>query len=166
MPIVAGDSHRALDTPSVYYQTHLTCPEFRCSGYALPGVPGMPHFSHTEYVGWGMTHGFGDYQDLYIERFRSGNGVLEYETETGWERADVSEETLQVRNGEAVALQVVHTRHGPIVAGDPAAGHGIAFSHTGTRSGTPWPNTVLELLRARSNSSTVFGHGVPLRVPV
>lgn len=150
MPIVAGDSHRALDTPSVYYQTHLTCPEFRCSGYALPGVPGMPHFSHTEYVGWGMTHGFGDYQDLYIERFRSGNGVLEYETETGWERADVSEETLQVRNGEAVALQVVHTRHGPIVAGDPAAGHGIAFSHTGTRSGTPWPNTVLELLRARS----------------
>ena len=149
-PIVAGDSHRALDTPSVYYQVHLTCPEFRCSGYALPGVPGMPHFSHTEYVGWGMTHGFGDYQDLYIERFRTADGVLEYETENGWQAAEVANETLHVRDGSDVSLRVVHTRHGPIVAGDPSGGYGLAFTHTGTRSGTPWPNAVFELLHAKN----------------
>jgi penicillin amidase len=39
LPLVAGDSHRALDTPSVYSQMHMTCPTFRVSGYALPGVP-------------------------------------------------------------------------------------------------------------------------------
>ena len=149
-PIVAGDSHRALDTPSVYYQTHITCPAFRCSGYALPGVPGMPHFSHTEFVGWGMTHGFADYQDLYIERFRDQNGSLEYETETGWVPAEVSDQVLGVRDGADVSLRVVRTRHGPIIAGDPASGYGLAFSHTGTNSGTAWPNTVFELLVAKN----------------
>ena len=46
LPLVAGDSHRGLDTPNVYYQTHIECPAFRVSGYALPGVPGR-HTSVT-----------------------------------------------------------------------------------------------------------------------
>ena len=149
LPLLAGDSHRALDTPNVYYQTHLTCPSFRCSGYALPGVPGMPHFSHTEYVAWGMTHGVADYQDLYIERFRKRDGRLEYAFRDGWHPADVTSEHLAVRDGETRRLTVVRTRHGPVVAGDPEAGHGLAFSHPGTNSGTPWANTLCDLLAAR-----------------
>lgn len=150
LPIVAGDSHRALDTPSVYYQTHLSCPTFKVSGYAVPGVPGAPHFSHTAYVGWGMTHGYGDYQDLYIERFRTTQAQVEYETAAGWRAAEVTDETIKVRDGETVSLRVVRTQHGPVIAGDPANGNGLAFQHTGTRSGTPWPNTFYDLLLAKS----------------
>ncbi|MYD99373.1 MAG: penicillin acylase family protein [Gammaproteobacteria bacterium] len=149
LPLLAGDSHRALDTPNVYYQTHLTCPSFRCSGYALPGVPGMPHFSHTEHVAWGMTHGVADYQDLYIERFRERDGRLEYAFRGGWHPAEVTSEHLAVRDGETRTLTVVRTRHGPVVAGDPEAGHGLAFCHTGTNNGTPWANTLCDLLAAR-----------------
>ncbi len=58
MPLLAGDSHRGLDTPSVYYQIHMVCNDFSVSGYAVPGVPGAPHFSHTTHVGFGMTHGY------------------------------------------------------------------------------------------------------------
>ena len=150
LPLVAGDSHRALDTPNVYYQVHINTPAFRCSGYALPGVPGMPHFSHTEHVAWGMTHGVADYQDLYIERFRTENGRLEYAYRDGWLAAEVEPESLEVRDGESETIAVVRTRHGPVIAGDPHAGQGIAFSHPGTRSGTAWPNTLYELLLARS----------------
>ena len=150
LPLVAGDSHRALDTPNVYYQAHIDCPAFRCSGYALPGVPGMPHFSHTEHVAWGMTHGVADYQDLYIERFRTEDGRLEFVHRDDWLPAEVTREVLSVREGEPETLPVVRTRHGPIIAGDPERGHGIAFSHTGTRSGTAWPNTLYELLIART----------------
>ncbi|MDE0040236.1 MAG: penicillin acylase family protein [Gammaproteobacteria bacterium] len=150
LPLVAGDSHRALDTPNVYYQVHINCPAFRCSGYALPGVPGMPHFSHTEYVAWGMTHGVADYQDLYIERFRTEDGRLEYAHRDDWLPAEVTREVLSVRDGEPETLPVVRTRHGPIIAGDPERGQGIAFSHTGTQSGTAWPNTLYELLLAKS----------------
>ncbi len=150
LPLVAGDSHRALDTPSVYYQTHMQCPEFRVSGYAVPGVPGAPHFSHTDYVGWGMTHGFGDYQDLFIERFREGDDGLEYETPDGWQTAEVSHEELAVRGGTTESLTIVHTRHGPVVAGDPGSGYGLAFSHPGTNGGTAWANTVHDLLTAKN----------------
>ena len=150
LPLLAGDSHRALDTPNVYYQVHITCPAFRCSGYALPGVPGMPHFSHTEHVAWGMTHGVADYQDLYVERFRNEDGRLEYAFRDAWLPADVARESLRVRDGQSETLAVVRTRHGPIIAGDPDAGHGIAFCHTGTQRGTAWPNSLYELLLARS----------------
>lgn len=150
LPLVAGDSHRGLDTPNVYYQTHLVCPQFQVSGYAVPGVPGAPHFSHTEYVGWGMTHGYGDYQDLYIERFRTHDGRLEYAFQDDWLPAEVAEETLQIRDGAAQALRVVATRHGPIIAGNPDSGWGLAFCHTGTQSGTPWPDSVYQLLLAKS----------------
>ena len=150
LPLVAGDSHRALDTPNVYYQTHITCPAFRCSGYALPGVPGIPHFSHTEHVAWGMTHGFGDYQDLFIERFRGAGEGLEYAYRDEWLPAEVATTTLRARDGEPETLTLVRTRHGPIIAGDPNAGYGLAFQHTGTHSGTAWPNTLHDLLMARS----------------
>ena len=150
VPLVAGDSHRALDTPSVYYQMHMTCPTFRVSGYALPGVPGAPHFSHTDYVAWGMTHGYGDYQDLFIEKFRTHDGGLEYAYQDAWRPADVANEQLCVRGGTAQPLRVVATHHGPIIAGDPMHGVGLAFCHTGTQYGTPWLDSVYRLLQARS----------------
>ncbi|MCZ6874192.1 MAG: penicillin acylase family protein [bacterium] len=150
LPLLAGDSHRGLDTPNVYYQTHIVCPQFQVSGYAVPGLPGAPHFSHTEYVGWGMTHGYGDYQDLYIEQFRSHHGQLQYAFKDNWLPADVADQTLHVRNGTAESLRVVTTRHGPIIAGHPDTGWGLAFCHPGTQSGTPWPDSVYQLLLARS----------------
>ncbi len=150
LPLLAGDSHRALDTPNVYYQVHITCPTFRVSGYAVPGVPGAPHFSHTAYVAWGMTHGYADYQDLFIERFRTQDGRLEYAYKDAWLPADVSHEKLLVRGAAPAELEVVATHHGPIIAGKPHAGTGLAFSHTGTNSGTPWADSVYQLLTARS----------------
>jgi penicillin G amidase len=150
MPLVAGDSHRALDTPNVYYQLHITCPAFRVSGYAVPGVPGAPHFSHTDYVAWGMTHGYADYQDLYIERFRTEDGRLEYANQDAWLPADIVEEHLHIRGAAPETLRTVATQHGPIIVGDPSTGFGIAFSHTGTRSATPWANSLYQLLVATS----------------
>ncbi len=149
-PLVAGDSHRGLDTPSVYYQVHITCPAFSVSGYSLPGVPGAPHFSHTEHTAFGMTHGNADYQDAFVERFRERAGGLEYQYRGGWYPADVRGETISARGGEDTTIEVVLTRHGRIVAGDPRKGAGLAFSHTGTNTGTKWMDAVLDILRAKS----------------
>ena len=35
-PILAGDPHRALDTPNVYYQNHVACPDFDVIGLPSP----------------------------------------------------------------------------------------------------------------------------------
>ena len=66
-PILAGDPHRALDTPNVYYQNHVACPEFDVIGLSFAGVPGFPHFGHNDRVAWCVTHTGADYQDLYLE---------------------------------------------------------------------------------------------------
>ncbi len=150
LPLVAGDSHRGLDTPSVYYQIHLSCSDWRISGYSLPGVPGAPHFSHNEYVGFGMTHGVADYQDLFIEKFRERSGKLEYSYKNGWYPADVREEEITIKDGKPIPIEVVITRHGRIVAGNPREGIGLAFSHTGTNQGTKWMDSVLDISRCKN----------------
>ena len=67
-----------------------------------------------------MTHGYADYQDVFVEHLReSATGRLEYEYDSGWYPCDVREETVLVRGGLSETIEVVVTRHGPIVEGDP-----------------------------------------------
>ena len=110
LPLVAGDSHRALDTPSVYYQVHLACPDFAVSGYSVPGVPGTLHFCHSEYVAWGMTYGSADTQDLFVERFRETADGLEYEFRSAWRPAEILREEIHIRG---CGTRYLRSRHYP-----------------------------------------------------
>lgn len=150
LPLIAGDSHRALDTPSVYYQVHLSCPEFTVIGHSVPGMPGALHFSHNEYVGWGMTHGGADTQDLFIERFRDTDRGREYLFKERWHAAQVLHETILVRGSAPAPIEVTITRHGPVIAGDPRSGTAVAISDPGLIAGTDWPDAVRNAMRARS----------------
>ena len=148
-PIIAGDPHRALDTPNVYYQNHLSCPEFDVVGLSFPGMPGFPHFGHSARVAWCVTHTMADYQDLYIERFKEGDASF-YLFRGEWRRAEVHHETIKVRNGHPEELDVTVTHHGPIIAGDPAEGHALAFRYTATAEPIQAANSILTMLRAES----------------
>lgn len=150
LPLVAGDSHRALDTPSVYCQIHLAGPDFAVIGYAVPGVPGALHFCHNEYVAWGMTYGSADTQDLFVERFRETAAGLEYEFRGEWRPAEILREEIHVRGAASVTAEVVVTHHGPIIAGDPRQGRAIAISDPGLCAGTPWADAARDALYARS----------------
>jgi penicillin amidase len=128
-PLVAGDPHRALDVPNVYYQNHLACPEWDAIGLSFPGVPGLPHFGHNQRVAWCVTHAMADYQDLFIERFDSSD-PRRYEFRGEWREADVRRETIRVRDSEPVEIEAVATHHGPVVIGEPRHGHALAFAYT------------------------------------
>ena len=60
-PLVAGDPHRPLETPIVYYQNHIACNEFDAIGLSFPGFPAFPHFGHNARVAWCVTHAAADY---------------------------------------------------------------------------------------------------------
>ena len=150
LPLMGGDSHRALDTPSVYYQAHLTCPDLSIIGYSVPGMPGILHFCHNAHVGWGMTYGNADTQDLFVERFRDSDGGREYAFGDTWRKAEVLHETIAVRNAEPVGIEVTITHHGPVITGDPSAGYGIAISDPGLIQGTPWLDAARDAMRAAS----------------
>jgi penicillin amidase len=146
-PLLAGDPHRALDTPNVFYQNHLACPEFDAVGLSFPGVPGLPHFGHNRAVAWCITTAMADYQDLYIERFHPGNPQL-YESQGQWRQGQHQREIIGVRNGQPVEIEVTTTHHGPIIIGDPAQGYALALRYTALAEPNPSFEALLPMLRA------------------
>ena len=148
-PILAGDPHRPLDTPSVYYQNHVACPDFDVIGLSFPGCPGFPHFGHNAKVAWSVTHAQADYQDLYIERFK-GSENYEYEWKGDWKKSDVRQETIFTRDGDTVNVELVSTHHGPIIMGEPSSGYGISFKYTGTDEVNTWAQCLLPMLNSKN----------------
>ena len=132
-PLVAGDSHRGLDTPNAYYQNRIACPEFDVIGLSFPGVPGFPHFGHNPWVCWCVTHTAADYQDLYIEQLRDGERP-QYLYKGEWRDAEVYDETVRSSSGREESVRVVVTGHGPIISGGPEEGSGLSLKYTATES--------------------------------
>jgi penicillin G amidase len=149
--VLCGDSHRALDTPNVYWQCHVTCPDFDVIGATFPGLPGFPHFGHNGKVAWAITHADADAQDLYLERFDG----IRYLTEGGWQQAATRIERIEVRGGGRFEIEVFQTRHGPVVHGDPADGMAMALKYTATYRPDRGLECLLPMLTARDVSEMV-----------
>ncbi len=150
-PLVAGDPHRAIDVPNVYYQNHLACPDFDVVGMSFAGIPGFPHFGHNQRVAWCITHAGADYQDLYVERFDSADPTR-YMFKGEWLKAERRTERIGVRGSAPVDIDVTVTRHGPIVVGDPKSGHALAARYSSTERPNTGFRSFLPMLKARSIS--------------
>ena len=148
-PLVAGDPHRALDVPNVYYQNHIACAEFDAIGLSFPGFPGFPHFGHNAHVAWCVTHAMADYQDLYIERFDE-RGLDLYDYGGGRQKADVSHEVVRVKDDHDVRLRVATTRHGPVILEDTNGGRRLAFKYTATDGANLFCQAIIPMLSSRS----------------
>ena len=164
-PLLAGDSHRALDTPNVYYQSHVACPEWDVIGLAIPGVPGFPHFGHNDRVAWCITHLSGDYQDLYIEEFNASSAGMYRMPDINqegssrwtdfhashWRPTDTREEVIKIKDGDDHHITTWATRHGPVIAGGPPGKYGLALKYTATDGPKSWPDIIPTMLRARDS---------------
>jgi len=136
LPLVAGDPHRLVETPNVYYQCHLACPDFDAVGLSFPGVPGFPHFGHNARVAWCVTNAQGDYQDLFVD----------YADAASMTRREV----IEVRDGDPVPVECQATPHGPVVFGDPSTGTVVALRSTALARPSPGLSVLLPMLRART----------------
>jgi penicillin amidase len=118
-PLLANDPHLAPSAPPIWYMVHLSAPGVKVAGVAAAGLPGVI-IGHNDRIAWGFTNVGPDVQDLYIEKFDSGN-PRRYMTPTGWQDAEIRREEIKVRKGftdtatDIIALDVTVTRHGPIV---------------------------------------------------
>ena len=148
-PLLAGDPHRGLDVPNCYYQNHIACPDFDVIGLSFPGCPGFPHFGHSADVAWCVTHAQADYQDLFLEKF-DADRPSQYLYRDEWRKAEVRHEVIDVRGGDPVELDVSVTHHGPIIAGDPSKGHGLAFRYTSTAETNLGSQCLLDMLKAKT----------------
>jgi penicillin G amidase len=111
--LLANDMHLELTLPPIWYEVHLTAPEWNVKGFALPGAP-MVVAGHNDRIAWGFTNNGADVLDLYIETFNPDNPD-EYRVNGAWKRADVSDEVIKVKGQPDQHLRLVVTRHGPVV---------------------------------------------------
>ncbi|MGA2904538.1 MAG: penicillin acylase family protein [Candidatus Korobacteraceae bacterium] len=110
-PLLSNDMHLDLELPNVWYEAHLTAGDFDVVGVTLPGVPYVI-VGHNRRIAWGFTNLGPNVEDLYIEKF---NEKGEYLTPQGWVKPEHRQEIIRVKGGPEVTLDVVTTRHGPII---------------------------------------------------
>lgn len=120
-PLLANDPHRAAAAlPGLRYIAHLSAPGFDVIGGGEPALPGIS-IGHNGRIAFGLTIFAIDQEDLYVyetapddpQRYRYGDG---------WEAMRRVEETIAVRDGDAVTVELLFTRHGPVIHHDHERG--------------------------------------------
>ncbi len=130
-PLLANDTHLDLGMPSIWYIVHLTAPGWNVKGFALPGEP-MVLIGHNDRIAWGFSNNGADVQDLYQERFNQDN-PHQYLVDGKFVDAEVRTERIKVRGKPDTVLEVIVTRHGPIVR--DKAGQMFALKWTALQPG-------------------------------
>jgi len=117
-PLLSNDMHLPHQLPGVWYEAHLTlrapgasAAELDVAGVTLAGYPWVIA-GHNSRIAWGYTSLMPDVEDIYIEQF---NAQGEYQTPEGWKPAERRQEVIHVRDAPDVTLEVLLTRHGPII---------------------------------------------------
>ncbi|MGB9198905.1 MAG: penicillin acylase family protein [Terriglobales bacterium] len=110
-PLLSNDMHLDHQMPNLWFEAHLKSGKFDVAGVTLPGVP-FVIVGHNSRIGWGFTNVGPTVEDDFIEEF---NDQGEYKTPAGWANPEHRQEVIHVKGKSDVTLDVVTTRHGPII---------------------------------------------------
>ncbi|MEM7372545.1 MAG: penicillin acylase family protein [Bacteroidota bacterium] len=115
-PMMANDPHRRQSVPSLRYMTHLVGPGWNVIGGGEPEIPGIS-IGHNEHGAWGLTVYRTDAEDLYVYQTHPDN-PNQYWYKGAWEGMRIIQDTIPVKDQEAVVVEHKYTRHGPMVYED------------------------------------------------
>jgi penicillin amidase len=110
-PMVANDPHLRYTVPGTWHLVHLKAPGLNVSGAALPGVPCVIT-GHNENIAWGVTNLGADVLDVYSEQIDERSGRYLFKGKV--EQATLDPQTITVKGGKPVQLNIWVTRHGPV----------------------------------------------------
>ncbi len=127
-PLLANDTHLELSIPPIWYEIHLTAPGWNVKGFTLPGAP-LVVIGHNDRIAWGFTNNGADIQDLYTETF-SPTAADQYRVNGKWVKAQLLDEVIRVKGQPDEHLQLVVTRHGPIVRRENGKSYALRWTAT------------------------------------
>lgn len=114
--ILAGDPHRAYSTPSLRYIAHISAPGLDIIGAGEPALPGIS-MGHNGHAAFSLTIFPVDQEDLYVYELNPAN-PRQYRYKGGWEAMRVEAERVAVKGGKPVEVELLFTRHGPVIYTD------------------------------------------------
>lgn len=110
-PLLSNDMHLGHQMPNLWYEAHLKSRNFDVAGVTLPGLPYVV-VGHNQRLAWGFTNVGPTIEDAYVETFNADGNYL---TPEGWKQPQHRSEVIKVKGKPDVVVDVVVTRHGPIV---------------------------------------------------
>ena len=111
--IFANDPHIAFSQPAVWYQSHITTPDYEMYGYNLALTP-FPLLGHNRKYAYGLTMFANDDIDFYFEEDNPEN-ELQYKTLNGLKDYEIRKKTIKVKDGETISYDLKVSQHGPIM---------------------------------------------------
>jgi penicillin G amidase len=112
-PLLANDPHLGTRLPSTWYLAHAVGGDFEIIGATLPGAPAVA-LGRNRFIAWGATNVAADVEDLYRERIDETGRYTEFRGAK--EAITVVPETIKVKGGDPIHVEVRITRHGPLVS--------------------------------------------------
>ncbi len=111
-PLVANDPHLPPTLPPHWYLAHLKTPSWSVAGASYVGLPHFP-VGHNGFGAWGVTIGFVDNTDLFVEEV--GPDRRSVRRSTGFVPCEVIREHIKVKGGAPVTEEILITERGPII---------------------------------------------------
>jgi len=110
MAMLATDPHQPHSIPNTFFYIHLSAQSWDAFGASFPG---MPYFmmGHNRDLAFGLTTGFVDNYDVYVEKVQ-GQNIL---GAAGWQTLEQRSETIKVKDADDVVVPVVRGPHGPLL---------------------------------------------------
>jgi penicillin amidase len=112
-PILCNDPHLSLNLPSLWYEMHISTPEFNTYGATLPGAPNIL-IGFNENCAWGLTNSERDVRDYYEVKFRDTT-MQEYWYNGDWRKAEMRDEIIRIRNKSSDTEHIALTLWGPVM---------------------------------------------------
>ncbi|MBA3564408.1 MAG: penicillin acylase family protein [Gammaproteobacteria bacterium] len=121
--LLANDTHLPLEVPNTWYRIRLLlqapgapAPSLDLSGMTLPGAPMLVAGSNRR-IAWGFTNSYGDWVDL-VSLEPDPDDETRYLTPQGSRSFEQFTETIRVKGGEDVAVDMRSTVWGPVIGAD------------------------------------------------
>jgi penicillin G amidase len=120
--VLVNDPHLdARMLPGIWHPIGLFTPDIQAVGAALPATPGITVGRNAE-VAFGVTNGYGDSQDLFVEQIATG-GPDHYVDGDQIRPFEIVDETIRIKDKSAPGgfraerMRIRRTVRGPIISG-------------------------------------------------
>lgn len=111
--ILANDPHIGFSQPSVWYEAHVSAPNYERYGYHIAGLP-FPMLAHNRVNAYGITMFENDDVDFYYEEENPSNKD-QYKTKDGWVAFEKVSKIITVKDAEDYNFTFKRTNHGAVL---------------------------------------------------
>lgn len=111
--IFANDPHIGFAQPSVWYEAHLSTPQYENYGHHLAGIP-FPLLAHNRNLAYGLTMFENDDIDFYQTRTKP-NDPNQYWYDNQWLSFQLQDKTIPIKEATPLNYTVKSTVHGPVI---------------------------------------------------